>query len=417
MSKKHLILLLSCFCFATGASAESLTATTPATELAVPAASVQTAQALSNTLLVETFLTNEWKKESLEKLLGQSHMSFDGYESYGEGIRVRWDENNRAYGILVDSSYSGEVIKGMTGKTTRTDLTRILGTPRFVDPSNELVGYQYEHYYLFATFTQERLNGISIYRRDQTDDTKALLDIAKNLGKYGDQLSSPATSASFSIFGAWGAPDYTHHLHGIGTFAWEYPARGIAYDGLEADATLTIYSNFSLRNELSAIKNEKNVIFSDEDSLFLEEKNRLAWEKALIQAAKKEGILSPDKQAIALIDSDGLYYTANIRFYRPDYTPLAQLYPGYFIDDVIWLDGNWALYSTMEGIGVFNWQTKEHQVLLSPTEGTEHPIDFYDVEGVRVDTKSKTILIDLAGENQEPYKLTYRITGNQLQFQ
>lgn len=416
MSKKHLILLLSCFCFATEASAESLTTTTPATQLSIPGAAAQTAQVLSQGLLVETFLTSHWKKDDLSKLLGNSLSSFDDYEVYAAGIKIRWDENNKAYGILVNNTYPGEIVKGLMTKTTKKDVTKLLGSPQFVDQSNELVGYQYDGYYLFVTFTQEKIKGISIYRRDQTSDTAALVDMAKNLQAYGEKLSSPSTANTFSIFGVWGAPDFTHHLHGIGTFAWEYPSLGIAYDGLEADATLTIYNNFSAKQELSAVKNAKNVVFSKEDSLLLEEQNRLFWEKVMIQTAKEQGISSPDKQTIALIDSDGLYSSANIRFYRADYTPLSQLYPGYFVDEVTWLDNNWVLYTTMEGSGVFNKATNEHIVILSPKKIPEGLTDFYDVNAVRVDVKSKTIWFDMSSEKQKPYKLTYQISGNQIKF-
>ncbi|WP_289138802.1 hypothetical protein [uncultured Brevibacillus sp.] len=416
MSKKHLILLLSCFCFATEAYAESLTTTTPATQPTIPGAAAQTAQVLSQGLLVETFLTSNWKKDDLSKLLGNSLSSFDDYEAYAAGIKIRWDENNKAYGILVNATYPGEIVKGLTTKTTKKDVTKLLGSPQFVDQSNELVGYQYDGYYLFVTFTQEKIKGISIYRRDQTSDAAALIDMAKNLQAYGEKLSSPSTANSFSIFGVWGAPDFTHHLHGIGTFAWEYPSLGIAYDGLEADATLTIYNNFSAKQELSAIKNAKNVVFSKENSLLLEEQNRLFWEKVMIQTAKEQGISSPDKQTIALIDSDGLYSSANIRFYRADYTPLSQLYPGYFVDEVTWLDNNWVLYTTMEGSGVFNKATNEHIVILSPKKIPEGLTDFYDVNAVRVDVKNKTIWFDLSSEKQKPYKLTYQISGNQIKF-
>ena len=416
MSKKHLILLLSCFCFTTEASAESLTTTTPATQLTIPGAVAQPTQVLSQGLLVETFLTSNWKKDDLTKLLGNSLSTFDDYEAYAAGIKIRWDENNKAYGILVNATYPGEIVKGLTTKTTKNDVTKLLGSPQFVHQSNELVGYQYEGYYLFVTFAQEKINGISIYRRDQTSDTAALIDMAKNLQAYGEKLSSPSTANTFSIFGVWGAPDFTQHLHGIGTFAWEYPSLGIAYDGLEADATLTIYNNFSAKQELSAIKNAKNVVFSKEDSIFLEEQNRLFWEKVMVQTAKNQGVSSPDKQTIALIDSDGLYSSANIRFYRADYTPLSQLYPGYFVDEVTWLDNNWVLYTTMEGSGVFNKATNEHIVILSPKKIPEGLTDFYDVNAVRADVKNKTIWFDMSSEKQKPYKLTYQISGNQIKF-
>ncbi|MGG4495754.1 hypothetical protein [Brevibacillus reuszeri] len=415
MSKKHLILLLSCFCFATEASAESFSST-PTTQVSVPGTTVQNAQVLTKGLLVETFLTNAWKKDSLTNLLGKSLASFDDYETYANAIKVRWDENNRAYGILVDPAYTGEIVKGITVKTSKKDFKRLLGTPAFVDQTNELLGYQFEGYYLFATFAQEKIKGISIYRRDQAKNTSTLIDMAKNLQAYGEKLSSPSTAQTFSIFGEWGAPDFTHHLHGIGTFAWEYPALGIAYDGLEEDATLTIYSNFSAKNDLAAIKNAKNVVFSNQDAIFLEEQNRVVWEKIMIQYAKNEGVASADKQTIALIDSDGLYSSANIRFYRKDFTPLTQLYPGYFVDDVTWLDNHWILYTTMEGSGVFNQVTGEHIVLLSPNKKPEGLSDFYDVDRVSADIKNKAILFDLASDQQKPFKLTYQINGNQIKF-
>jgi len=151
VSKKHLILLLSCFCFTTEASAESLTTTTPATQL-----TTQPTQVISQGLLVETFLTSNWKKDDLTKLLGNSLSTFDDYEAYAAGIKIRWDENNKAYGILVNATYPGEIVKGLTTKTTKNDVTKLLGSPQFVDQSNELVGYQYDGYYLFVTFTQEK---------------------------------------------------------------------------------------------------------------------------------------------------------------------------------------------------------------------------------------------------------------------
>jgi hypothetical protein len=417
VKKKAIMLLLSCCLFASTAFAANASTTMPITPQSGTGTSVQAPADLSKGLLVNTFTSHRWKQDSLTKLLGKSVKEFDDYVYYPQGVSMKWDENKQAFAVLVEPSYKGEVVKGITTSKRKDEIVRVLGKPHFSDEKLELIGYAEQGYHLFFTFAQDKVKAISIYRRDQIADTKALVDMAKNLQDYGEKLGAPAEYADFSIFGAWGKPDFSYHLRGIGTYAWEYPSRGIAYDGMPDDATLTIYSNFPSKDELADLKNVKNIVFSKEDSLFLIEKLRIETEKEKIELAKKAGIPSPDKKKIAVIDSDNLYNTANIRFYQPDYTPQAQLFPGYFIDEVTWLDNNWILYQTMMGVGVYHVTTHEKIEIVGMEKKANEPFDMLDVNTVKPDLTKKAIVFEVSmKEKNQSYTVRYQITGDKITF-
>lgn len=350
-------------------------------------------------------------------LLGKSVKFFDEYEYYPQGIGIKWDDNKRAFSVLVDPAYKGEIVKGITTSKSKAEIVRAMGTPHFTDEKLEVIGYAQQDYYLFITFAQEKVKDMSIYRRDPITDTTALIDMAKNLQAYGEKLGAPAENASFSIFGAWGKPEFAYHLRGVGTYSWEYPSRGIAYDGALDEATLTIYSNFPGKDKLTDLINVKNVVFSQEDSLFMIEKFRIENEKEKIELAKKAGISSPDKKKIAVIDSDSLYNNANIRIYQPDYTPQAQLFPGYFVDQITWLDNNWILYHTMLGVGVFHVNTHEKIELVGMEKKANEPFEMLDVNQVQPDLAKKAIVFEVnTKEKKQTYTVRYEIKGDKITF-
>lgn len=372
---------------------------------------------LSQGLLVDTFTSHQWKQDSLTKLLGKSVKFFDEYEYFPQGINIKWDENKRAFAVHVEPSYQGEIVKGVSTSKGKDEIVRVLGTPHFTDEQLGLIGYAQPGYHLFLSYAENKVKAVSIYRRDQIEDTKVLVDVAKNLQAYGEKLGAPAESGDFSIFAAWGKPDYTYHLRGVGTYSWEYPSKGIAYDGAYEDAKLTIYSNFPGQDKLTELKNEKNVVFSKEDSVFLIEKFRVEDEKANIELAKSAGIASPDKKKIAVIDSDSLYNHANIRIYQPDYMPQSQLYPGYFVDEVTWLDNNWILYHTMLGVGVFNVQTHEKTEIIGIEKKANEPFEMLDVNKVQPDLAKKTIVFEISkNDKKQSYTLRYQTTGDKFTF-
>lgn len=415
-------LLFSCFClcFCQGASAIASytvdTKTTDSVPLAKPIAvpATQKPAVLSQRTLIDYMTENHWNMETIGSALGTPIKQIDAYEYYPAGVRIRQDDNTAIFAIIVDRLYQGEIVQGLTTKTTKQDVIKVLGNPPLIDQSNDFIGYQYDHYYLFAAFAHGNLKEFSLYRRDLATDVNELVNAAKHLQTYADKFSFPMDNRNFSIFSTWGNPEFTYHLHGIGSYEWEYPSLGIAYDGSPEKPKLTIYRNFSAAPALAELKKVKNISFSTDDSIFLKEQARIATEKEKIKAAKESGIISPDKQTIALIDADGLYSSANIRFFDANYVPVAQVYPGYFVDQVVWLDNRWVAYFTMEGMGVFNISSKENITLLNREQKPGTPLTIDDVNSLRADVKNHTLILELT--DGKTLLVRYELDGDRFRY-
>ncbi|MGM0710808.1 hypothetical protein ACWKW1_02925 [Brevibacillus parabrevis] len=417
MIVKYMIALFSSVCLSATVSAAAYSVA-PSWQQADSSQGMhaQAVQELSQTSLLGFLQTGKWQRDTLRRQLGQPVKTFDGYEYFQKGVAVKWDENERAFGVLADSAFTGEIVPGITVQTAKKELLRKLGTPLFSQQEQELIGYAYPNYYLFVSFAGEKVKAFSLYRRDPLTDTRAILDMARHLQEYGEKLAEPANSGSFSIFAAWGQPDFTYHLHGIGTYAWEYPSRGIAYDGAPEDGTLTIYSNFPAKSELPALAKLPHVTISAEDALFLAEKERIELEKANVARAKSEGIASPDHKTIAVPDSEGLYSSTNIRFYNKDYQPLAQLYPGHFVNKLTWLDNNWILYETMLGVGAYYVPAQKNSVIVAMDKQPGVPFTVFDINQTRINTTKKEIVFEVGTEAKKLYTVTYQIAGERIFF-
>ncbi|WP_340673354.1 hypothetical protein [Brevibacillus agri] len=417
MFAKYVFLLLTSFSLAATATAIG-SAASVATGLQQTAPSqtatgqANAAQELAQVSLVHAFQGGQWQRDALGKFLGQVVKSFDDYVYYQAGIAVKWDENGRAFGVLAEPGFKGEIVPGITVQTSQQEILRKLGTPAFTEQEYGLIGYSYQDYYLFVTFAEQKAKAFSLYRRDRVPDTRALVDMAQHLQAYGEKLAEPAASGPFSIFAAWGQPDFTYHLHGIGTYAWEYPSRGIAYDGAPEEATLTIYSNFPAKDALPALAKLPYVSISPEDALFVAEKQRIEQEKANLLQAKSEGIFAPDRKTVAVIDSEVLYSSASIRFYDPNDKPVAQLFPGHYVNKAVWLDNNWIYYETMMGAGVYHVPTQKATVILSWDEQQAAPITMFDVNETHLDLAKKEIAFVSA--DSRTYTVQYQLAGERV---
>ncbi len=405
MKHKNRLYLLLIFCVAAGAALFAFTANSDA-ENPPPVAKEK---------LVDYFAANHWSHDAISTLFGKPVKQIDAFDYYPSGIRIKLDDNQKVFALIADRSYKGEIVPGVTTSTTKPEVTGKLGNPAFHDQANQLVGYQYTGYYLFFTFDNDKIKEISVYRRDQLTDVDKLIDAAQNLQAYADKLSFPMDHRDFSLFQRWGNPDFTHHLHGIGSYAWEYPSRGIAYDGVDEDANLTIYRNDWPPHALDVLRGKKNVIFSTDDAILLKEQERIAYEKEKVEKAKEHGILSPDKLTIALIDADGLYSSANIRFYNKDYTPIAQVFPGYFIDQVVWLDNQWVAYFTMQSMGVFHTASGTNQIILTTEKSSSTPMTIFDVNAITADPVNNNLIFERT-DNRKPYVLHYELKDNHFLY-
>lgn len=417
MLAKYMFLLLASFgLLATG----SLSGVAMGMQQTVPGQigtdQTNAAQGQTQASLVHVFQSGQWQRDALGKFLGQAVKSFDDYAYYQAGIAVKWDENGQAFGVLAEPGYQGEIVPGITVQTPRQEILRKLGTPAFTEQEYGLIGYSYQDYYLFVTFDEQKVKAFSLYRRDRVPDVGAFVDMAQHLQAYGEKLAEPAASGAFSIFGVWGQPDFTYHLHGIGTYAWEYPSIGIAYDGAPEEGTLTIYSNFPAKDVLSSLAKLPHVSLSPEDALVVAEKQRIEQEKANLVKLKSEGIFSPDRKTVAVIDSEGLYSSANIRFYDWKDKPVAQFFPGHFVEKVVWLDHSWIYYETMNEAGVYHVPTQKSTAILSWDKQQAVPITMFDVNETQLDLVKKEIAFVCGDKPDKTYTVQYQLAGERIQL-
>ena len=207
--------------------------------------------------------------------------TLDDYKIYfDEGYDIRVIENDhiptKVFNIVFNSRYKGNIINNLNTNSTFEEIKNILGYPTFDDGNDLLIGYKSNDIYVFFVKKLEGID-VSIYNVESynTDDFAKFVTNFINNKDYDKLIDS--------IFSIWSDPSkYTSSQNDFINLCYNNKGVNIEFNTSNPSG-VTIYKNFKgkITNDISfedIVTGNKelpeNVYFKNEDSIFIEEKER-----------------------------------------------------------------------------------------------------------------------------------------------
>ena len=342
-----------------------------------------------------------WQHDSVETVLGKRDAYFNRYDVYfDQGISVKYSEITTYYpesigyytepvgnieNILLNEKYDGEILNGISMKSTRDEIVRLLGTPQFTDDSLNLFGYKADDFYLFCV-GENQIDEISIYpvfaEENQTAAIKQAEALCEENGysrELAEQLAAEFAAQfqncnyyySLNLNDRWSSRaakvGYASYTAGI-EIQWDDKAK-------RPGPILYIYGNSDL---LSSIKDAADITDQDgnvlieyrltEDLVFIQEQNRINEKAEAVQRAAQEGVVSPDGN-VTLVDNHDyaspLLTGFNVLYKdgsKPDYTVLTNPVFG----NAAWINDRYFLCNySKNSLMIYDLQLRKSKTLSS----------------------------------------------------
>jgi hypothetical protein len=345
--------------------------------------------------LLRSLLDKDWAADRLEELLGKPDSSFNGYATYWSSkvkAAVR-DQDHRVGSLLFEPGYTGAVAGALSTKSSRADITALLGAPPFDSPEDAVFGYKLEPYYLFFS-GKEAPYEIALYPRASAENRSDTLPGILHSLEQENRLNP--VDLKNRLQEGWTDYDYAYSARGYNEL--RYNSLGLRItniDSIEPKPYIEIYGNYegSLSDSihlpgstetLSAIPDFPLFRFRlHEDLVFEREKTRLRQNRSIQERAAHEGIPSPDGKQLVAANEGMVFEEAGFFLIHPDGSrPDAERKPGYFTTGYTWLNNRYLIYEVgTVGILAFDTdQLREIPVAANPDSPFSYHLDHVDTD-------------------------------------
>lgn len=180
---------------------------------------------------IKTLLENDWNKKFLNVTFSEDLE--DSYKLYSvENLKVKYN-GEKVFNLIFLDTYEGNILNGLTTKSTLSEVIEKLGKPSFGDVEDNVIGYKSNELYVF--FTEDE---ISVYRGPNVENTEEFINIVNSYLKE-DNLKKFVSD----VTDLW--TDYDSYYYDAYTVNLQYVSKGIKIKyGIDGNHGITFYKNY-----------------------------------------------------------------------------------------------------------------------------------------------------------------------------
>lgn len=311
--------------------------------------------------ILKDIIKNNWNSEYG---FGTKESTFDNYDIYfDEGLEVK-NIDNQIYNIVFTEKYTKKILENVKANDNLDDIIEELGNPAFGGKSIDLIGYEYDDFYIFFNGKQA-----SIYSKQKSVVSQDIFNDSYTSNEEFINILSQSMNNYDQYIVKLDGEDIQYALI-------NYTNNGFRVNVVNNNIDITVYNNCNFKipqNDIYTVKTKnKNLVYEVET----ERQNSIHnTEHIYEQYQLSQNNLPPDFEEIGPHETD--FKTINSEVFIDIQTDMTNdgeynlkficingKYPNFELDELVysssWVDNFNIAYSIKnKGVYLYNIKTKE----------------------------------------------------------